>query len=74
VTPDISIQWLFDDKAGAVKAKMAFAFAWLWAFAQFGDRPILLGERRMPGKELDLRPLFVQFLQEVGTIDYAWSP
>jgi hypothetical protein len=27
-----------------------------------------------PGKELDLRPLFLQFIQEVGTIDYAWSP
>ena len=27
-----------------------------------------------PGPELDLRALFLQCLQEVGSIDYAWSP
>jgi len=27
-----------------------------------------------PGPELDLRPLFLQLLQEVGSVDYAWGP
>ena len=48
----ISIPEIFDDKPAAVKAKTAFLYfvlvsanvlAWLWAFVQFRDQPILLG-------------------------------
>jgi nickel/cobalt transporter (NiCoT) family protein len=48
----ISLPVLFDDKPGALNAKTASLYvvlvsanvlAWLWAFLQFGDRPILLG-------------------------------
>ncbi|MBV8925834.1 MAG: HoxN/HupN/NixA family nickel/cobalt transporter [Bradyrhizobium sp.] len=43
---------VFDDKPGATKAKTALlyvvliaanALAWLWAFLQFGEQPVLLG-------------------------------
>jgi len=48
----ISIAELFDDKPGALSAKTASLYvvlvsanvlAWLWAFLQFHDRPVLLG-------------------------------
>ena len=48
----ISIPEIFDDKPAALKAKTAFLYfvlvsvnvlAWLWAFVQFRDQPILLG-------------------------------
>jgi nickel/cobalt transporter (NiCoT) family protein len=52
VALNISILRVFDDKPGATKAKMAFLYvaliaanvlAWLLAFVQFRDRPVLLG-------------------------------
>jgi nickel/cobalt transporter (NiCoT) family protein len=48
----ISIPDVFDDEPGALRSKTAFLYvllistnvlAWLWAFAQFRDQPILLG-------------------------------
>jgi len=49
---DIPVLRVFDDKPAAAKAKLALlyvlliaanGFAWLWAFAQFSNQPILLG-------------------------------
>jgi high-affinity nickel-transport protein len=48
----ITLPEIFDDKPAALKAKTAFLYivlastnvlAWLWAFVQFRDQPILLG-------------------------------
>jgi nickel/cobalt transporter (NiCoT) family protein len=48
----ISLPELFDDKPGAANAKTGFLYvvlvsanilAWLWAFLQFRDQPVLLG-------------------------------
>jgi len=52
VTPGISILRVFDDEPGAIKAKTTFLYvvliaanvlAWLWAFVQLGNQPVLLG-------------------------------
>jgi high-affinity nickel permease len=52
VVPDISLLRVFDDKPGATRAKITVLYtvliganvlAWLWAFVQFREQPVLLG-------------------------------
>jgi hypothetical protein len=45
-----------------------------WHIDPVNYRAIPFMSNGKPGKHLELRALFERFLQEVGSIDYAWSP